>query len=189
MKYIKSHIITIFAAIAAIVTFSACSEGKSYAELLNEEDMYVNNFLADQTVELEIPADTVFICGKDAPYYRIDEDGMLYMQVINPGTPGNKVQNDEQIYFRYTRYGLMSYDNGKLPTGEGNNISLTPCWFRYNNFQIQGSYQWGVGIQRPLLYLPIDCEVNLVVKSQMGISDETTNVQPYLWSLTYERRK
>lgn len=189
MKYAKSHLIAIIAAILCIAALPACEEGKSYAELLNEEDMYVNNFLADQTVVLDIPADTVFISGIDAPYYRIDDDGMLYMQVIDPGTPGNKVENDEQIYFRYTRYGLMSYKDGKLPQGEGNNISLNPCWFRYNNFQIQGSYQWGVGIQRPLLFLPVDCRVNLVVKSQMGITEETTNVQPYLWNLTYERRK
>ena len=48
------------------LTATSCSEGKSYAELLNEENMYTNNFLADQIVELEIPADTVFQVGPRA---------------------------------------------------------------------------------------------------------------------------
>ena len=47
-------------ALAALATLGACSEGKSYAELLTDENHYVNNFLADQTVVLDIPADTVF---------------------------------------------------------------------------------------------------------------------------------
>jgi len=168
---------------------TSCSDGKSYAQLLNEEDMYTNNFLADQHVELAIPADTVFEVGPNAPYYRLDDDGMLYMQVLKAGTKDNRVEDDEQIYFRYTRYPLALYSNGELPTGEGNNISLSPAWFRYNNFQIQTSYQWGQGVQMPLRYLPVDCEVNIVIKSQMGITDESANVQPYLWKLTYERRQ
>lgn len=171
------------------LTATSCSEGKSYAELLNEENMYTNNFLADQIVVLDIPADTVFQVGTRAPYYRLDKDGNMYMQVLNAGTPGNRVTDDEQIYFRYTRYRLADYKDGKLPNGSGNNISLSPAWFRYNNFQINNSYQWGQGIQIPLLYLPIDCEVNIVIKSQMGPVNENTNVQPYLWRLTYERRK
>lgn len=179
---------TLLAVLLVLVT-GACKDSKSYADLLNEEDQSTNNFLADQTVVLDIPADTVFITGIDAPYYRITDDGSLYMQVINAGTPGNRVTNDEQIYFRYTRYALENYKDGKLPTGEGNNITLSPCWFRFNNYQIQASYNWGPGIQRPLVYLPVDCEVNIVIKSSMGVVSENANVEPYLWRLTYERRQ
>ncbi len=176
-------------AIAACAVFASCDNTVSYAELLNSEEAAVNNFLADQTVCMSVPADTVFEVGPNAPYYRLDEDGYLYMQVLNAGTPGNRVVDDEQIYFRYTRYMLESYSDGKLPDGEGNNISLNPCWFRYNNYRIQSSYQWGTGIQAPLRFLPIDCEVNLVVKSQEGVVQEQSNVLPYLYRLTYQRRE
>ena len=174
--------------IGALAALTACDDSKSYAELLGEEDRYVNNYLADQTVALDIPEDSVFIYGEDAPFYRIDEDGMLYMKVLRPGTKGNMVDNDEQIYFRYTRWPLAAY-NGKLTDGEGNNISLNPCWFRFNNFRIQVSYNWGYGIQRPLSFLPVDCEVLIVIKSQMGPMMEQTDVLPYLYRLTYERRQ
>ncbi len=178
-------IITVIAGLAA----TSCNDGKSYSQYLNEENTYTNNFLADQRVELSIPADTVFEVGPDAPYYRLDEDGTLYMQVLNAGTKGNMVEDNEQIYFRYTRYALDNYKDGELPTGTGNNITLSPAWFRFNNFSINTSYQWGQGVQIPLHYLPVDCEVNIVIKSQMGVIDEQSQVQPFLWRLTYERRQ
>lgn len=178
----------IYMALAAILTATtACSDDQSYASLLNKENQSVNNFLADHRVEQSIPADTVFETGPEAPYYRLDEDGMLYMQVLDAGTKDNRVRDDEQIYFRYTRYALENYSDGKLPQGGGNNLTLVPCWFRFNNYQIQGSYQWGQGIQQPLKYLPVDCKVNLVVKSQMGLVDEQANVIPFLYTLTYGR--
>ena len=124
----KLHAIS-FGVVMAAMAMTSCSDGKSYAQLLNEEDMYTNNFLADQHVELAIPADTVFEVGPNAPYYRLDDDGMLYMQVPKAGTKDNRVEDDEQIYFRYTRHPLALYSNGELPTGEGNNISLSPAWF------------------------------------------------------------
>lgn len=171
----------------AIVVATSCDDSVSYAELLTRENQAVNNFLADQIVVLDVPADTVFQTGPDAPYYRLNEDASLYMQVLNAGTPGNRVKQDEQIYFRFTRYSLSAYKDGKLPQGTGNNLSLSPAYFRYNNYSLESSYTWGVGIQTPLSLLPIDCEVNLVVKSTVGGQDDQSNVVPYLYRLTYQR--
>lgn len=185
----KRNALIALLALAASALFGACDDGKSYAEMLNEQDMYVNNFLADNTVVLGIPADTVFEYGPDAPYYRLNDEGTLYMQVLEPGTKGNMVVPNEQIYFRYTRWYLSAYSNGSLGTGEGNNLALNPCWFRYGNFQIESSYTWGTGIQTPLSLLPIDCKVNLVVKSEVGPTSEQAEVMPFLWQLTYERRQ
>ncbi|MCM1066537.1 MAG: DUF4827 domain-containing protein [Muribaculaceae bacterium] len=181
----------IIAVLAAMVcALSSCDDGKSYAELLNEEDMYVNNYLADNTVLLDVPADTVFEYGPDAPYYRLNDDGTLYMQVLDPGTKGNMVSPNEQIYFRYTRWALNAYTGpGSLGTGDGNNLSLNPCWFRYGNYQIESSYTWGTGVQYPLSLLPVDCKVKIVIKSTDGPTSEQASVIPFLWQLTYERRQ
>lgn len=178
-----------FLLIGVVLSMASCDDSKSYAELLTEEDLAVNNFLADQQVCLDIPADTVFEVGPNAPYYRLDEDGSLYMQVLDAGTKDYRVRDNEQIYFRYTRYLLTAYADGKLPLGSGNNLSLQALWFRYNNYSLQTTYQWGTGIQAPLRYLPIDCKVRLVVKSTQGTTDEQTTVLPYLYDLTYQRRE
>lgn len=171
---------------------SACKDSKSYAELLTIENHYVNNFLADQRVTNEIPTDTnfVFEVGPNAPYYRLDEDSNLYMQVLDAGTKGNYAKDNEVIFFRFTRYNLQYYVDGELPIGEGNeyNMGQENSWFRFKNYTLQSSYQWGAGIQTPLNYLPIDCEVNIVIKSQYGFYSEQSYVTPFLYRLRYFRQ-
>lgn len=176
-------------AAAAAFGLSSCNDGKTYAELLESEDHHVNNFLADNIVINDIPADSVFEYGEDAPFYRLDEEGDLYMQVIDPGTPGNRVKDDELIYFRYTRYNLAYYKDGELNYGGGNDddMSLSNTSFRYNNYSLTSSSQWGSGIQRPLAFLPVDCQVNIIVKSQYGFTSEMSEVIPYLFRLRYYR--
>ncbi len=167
----------------------SCDDGKSYAELLTDEAHSINRFLADHRVENEIPADTVFEVGEDAPFYRLDADGNFYMQVLDAGTKSeaNKVQPNEQIYFRTTRYNLHYYFDGTLPEGDGNasDPSVGNYFFRFENFELQSSSQWGSGIQMPLYYLPVNCEVNIVVKSQYGMTNEVANVIPFMYNIRY----
>ena len=169
----------------------SCESGKSYSELLNEENMAVNRFLADQWVIPGIPADTVFEVGPEAPYYMLDDEGNIYMQVLDAGTKGNKVKADEQIYFRFTRWSLYNYSGGELSGGAGNenDLSFANTWFRYGNYQLQTSSQWGSGIQYPLSLLPVDCEVNIVIKSQLGLTSEIAEVVPFLYHIRYYRPK
>ena len=180
---------SIILAVLAIAAFSSCSKTKSYATLLNEENVATNCFLADQRV---IPFEKrdygfAFETGKDAPYYQLDEEGNIFMQVLNPGTPDNQAASDQLIYFRFTRYNLRNYANGTLPSGEGNNASMagTETAFRFSNMNASNSYQWGSGLQQPLKYLPIDCEVNLVIKSQYGLYSEIASVNPYMYNIRY----
>lgn len=189
MKILRNIVLGLLALSA--VSLASCSDSKSYAELLNDETFYVNTFLANQKVVNEIPADTVFEYGATAPYYRLDEDGNLYMQVIDPGTSGNRVTADEMIYFRFTRFSLYNYDGGALSGGIGNenDLSYDNTWFRFGNYQLQSSSQWGSGIQYPLALLPVDCEVNIIIKSQLGLTSEIAEVVPFLYHIRYFRPK
>lgn len=167
--------------------FSSCKDSKSYAELLNEETKSVNSFLADQNVILDIPADSVFEYGFDAPFYRIDPDGNVFMQVIDPGE-AEKVKDDALVFFRFTRYNLNEYAlTGELGTGSGNseNIGLGSASFRFNNFTLSTSSQWGNGLQMPLNFLGFNSRVRIVIKSQFGLSSEISQVIPYLYDIRY----
>ncbi|MCM1293726.1 MAG: DUF4827 domain-containing protein [Bacteroides sp.] len=180
-------LIIIMMAFAAILPFTACESGRSYSELLNDENIAVNRFLADQCVFRDIPADTVFETGVDAPYYRLDGDNNIYMQVVSLGD-GDMAQDDQVICFRFMRYNLAYYD-GDLANcpSEGNqdNMANASTSFRFNNYTLQSSSQWGSGLQLPLEFIPLNSEINLIVKSQYGWTSEVSNVIPFLYHVRY----
>lgn len=185
MNYIKK--ITGCIIIAFAMAFAACDDNESYADLLNDENKSVNYFLANHKVVNEIPEDSVFETGVDAPFYRLDEDGNIYMQVLKTGDLNNKATEDQLIYFRFMRYNLHTYAAGTEPEGEGNanDMEYAPTSFRFKNYTLSSSAQFGSGVQMPLYYLGIDCEVNLIIKSQYGFESEISNVIPYLYNIRY----
>lgn len=169
------------------LSFMSCSDSKSYSELLNDEKKNINAFLANQKVINYVPADSVFEYGENAPYYRMDDEGNVYMQVLDPGN-GERPETDEVIYFRYTRYDLSNYaESDTLPAGSGNanDMELSATWFRLNNYSITASSQYGPGIQLPMTYLKYNAKVNIVVKSQYGLTSEISYVNPFLYNIRY----
>ncbi len=168
----------------------SCSKTESYSDLLKKEQKVSNWFLAQQKVCNEIPADSVFLEGPDAPYYKMDPDGYIYMQVIKKGN-GDLPVTGEQVYFTFTRYNIETmYANNTLDVaGQGNQdnflTSVGNTYFIYNNYSVNSSAQFGSGIQTPISYLGYDSEVNIVLKSYYGFSDESTTCIPYLVNVRY----
>ena len=184
--------ILLFFSFVIAVALASCSDSASYADLLNDERHATNAYLANCRVVNEIPSDTVFEVGSNAPYYRIDDEGNVYMQVLKAGDRKNdKANPSEKIYFRYMRYNLgYWYKYGEM-IGEGNenDMKAAPTYFQYGNYSLAISAQWGYGIQLPLVFLGVDSEVNLVIKSQYGWSSETSSVVPYLYHVRYFRNQ
>lgn len=180
------------------ITATSCKDQKSYAELLNDERHAANAFLAYHRIVNEIPADTVFEVGQSAPYYRIDPDGNVYMQVLKASDrKADKPTKGQTIYFRYMRYNLfywVSYgvlynDGSDTYAGNEMDMSQAACYFNYNDYTLPSSSSWGYGIQMPLELLGINCEVNLLIKSQYGRTDEVSYVVPYLYHIRYYKSK
>lgn len=173
--------------VGVAIATTSCEKGRSYAELLNDENMDVNRFLVDQVVVTSIPEDSVFEVGPDAPYYQLDDEGNIYMQVLSTGS-GKKVEDDQLVYFRFLRYNLAYYE-GDLAAcpyeGNLNDMTQQATSFRYQNYSLPSSSQWGSGIQMPLNFLPLGCDVNLIVKSQFGWTSEISYVIPYLYRIRY----
>lgn len=184
-KYmIKLALISVF----CMLFIAACSKSKSYSELLRDEEKAVNWYMSGQKLVNEIPADSVFITGADAPFYKMDDEGNIYMQVVSPGTPGNKAATDQLIYFRYMRTNIISLYRGEnaQPTGNANNVGgNNSTSFRFNNMLISSSLEYGAGVQLPLKFLPIDCEVNVVIRAYYGFNGEAGTCQPYVYNIKY----
>lgn len=186
-KSIASAILIAFTIVTAL---TSCNNSKSYAELLNDERHATNVFLANHRVIDHMPADNVFETGEDAPFYKMDEEGNVYMQVIRyTKYEDDKAKINEPIYFRYMRYDLLSwYQTGEWEgSGNANEMSLASTYFIFGNFTMATSSQYGYGIQLPLSYLGVDSEVNLVIKSQYGYTSEISYVRPFYYHIRYFR--
>lgn len=181
-----NKIITLLLMAVACLGFAACDDDASYTDLLNRESKNVNRFLADHRVIAEIPADTVFETGPDAPYYQIDPEGRIFMQVLDPGY-GPKVKELQMVYFRFTRYNLSNYKTGEeMEVDDSNdNAAWTGTFFRYGDTQLTSSTEHGTGIQAPLRFLPLNSRVNLVIKAEFGRPAEMSYVQPMLYNIRY----
>ena len=173
----------------SLLLFSACNDDQSYADRLNEERNAVNAFLANHRVVMSVPEDSIFEVGEDAPYYRLDPDGNIYMQVLNAGDRKNdKAKTGETIYFRYSRYSLSTwYADGTwiIYSGNENTMDAASCSFNYADYTLPSSSQWGYGLQYPLVFLGVECEVNLVFKSQFGFTGEISYVMPVFYHVRY----
>ncbi|MBQ9576027.1 MAG: DUF4827 family protein [Muribaculaceae bacterium] len=187
MKRIFSY--SMLLGLVALTMLTACNDDTSYADRLNNERNAVNAYLANHRVVMSVPEDSVFEVGENAPFYRLDTDGNVYMQVLNAGDRKNdKAKTSQPIYFRYSRYNLSvwySDGNWTVYSGNENSMDAVACSFNFADYTLPSSSQWGYGLQYPLMFLGAECEVNLVIKSQFGFSNEISLVTPFFYHVRY----
>ena len=185
---------SIVASVVMALFFGSCSKTESYSDLLKKEQKASNWFLAQQRVCNEIPADSIFIEGADAPYYKMDDDGYVYMQVISSQPKKNRdiPKTDDQVYFTFTRWDVETmYRNNTLDVAADLSnqdnfwTSVGATYFLFNNYRVQSSSDFGSGIQMPVSYLGYNSEVNILLKSYYGFSSENTTCIPFKLNVRY----
>lgn len=173
--------------LAFLAILTSCNKTKSYTELLNEEEEAANWFLAGQTIVTSVPSDGKFEIGQDAPYYKMNKEGSVYMQVINVGDENSKPKKGDKVYYRFKYCDIKEYyRNGVMEwIGNADNLEYRTTSFFYGNSTLTSTTQLGEGIQIPLDYLNYESEVNLIIKSQMGAVDNQSLCIPYLYNIKY----
>lgn len=183
MKMIFKYIYGLLV-MAAVGMMASCNEGKSYSDMLRDEEVAVNWYLAQNRVEPRIPEDSVFETGPNAPFYRMDSDGNVYMRVVNRGDMDSRPAKGETVYFRFMRQNVKYLYEG-VTTGAGNSedmgSSVSSMSLIYGNTVLPSTTQYGEGLQVPLHYLGYDCEVDLVVKSNAGMSADMADCNPFVY--------
>lgn len=182
---------------AGVTLLSSCNDGKSYADLLKEEDKAVKTFLADKIVINEIPADSVFISLQDVPnndtlavpYYKLDTDGNVYMQVLEPGDMNDRFEKGNDVNLRFLRYDLKALVTGSNPSPVGNTNPSDYITIRFGETTLSSTTQYGTGIQYPMYFLGNECRVNLLIRAKAGFTAETSTVMPYLYYVQYNKSK
>lgn len=191
MKYYKKIMKIILPMVALVVISTGCSKSQSYSELLRDEEKAVNWYLSSYNVVLELPENprdiiTVAEAGEDAPFYKMDNDGYVYMQVVSADY-SDMVDEGDLVYFRFLRESIKDLYNG-IETTPGGNADYLPngtTSFVYKNTYLSSSTTWGTGIQMPLQYIGYNSEVNLVLKSYYGFTDEQSYCVPYIMNIKY----
>lgn len=193
-----SKFVFLVAGAAALIAGSGCSKSQSYSELLREEERACNWYLASRNVELELPEDPKdFITtetpdkngepyGDNAPFYKMDEEGYVYMQVVRADF-SDMVEEGDLVYFRFLRESIKDMYQGleTYPSGNSEYLPNGTTSFVYKNTYLPSTTTWGTGIQLPLRYMGYGSEVNLVLKSYYGFIDEQTYCIPYIINLKY----
>lgn len=189
MNILKNCFLTIGACLALGTTLlgSSCSKSESYSDLLKEEEKAVNWYLANHRVETEIPKDGNFETGTDAPFYKMDDDGYIYMQVISKGDPDEKVVAGDKVYFLYTRWNIKNLYELGASQSDSNTMTgtLSEYYFFYGDTSSGNGLLYGKGMQLPLKYLNYHSEVNLVLKSYEGFSIDQSECTPYVVNVKY----
>lgn len=155
-------------------------------DLRNRENRAIKKYISQFRVIDAVPDVKDIQTGSDAPYYKLDVDGKIYMQVLKIGN-GSVPKYGDKIYFRFDRYNLIYFlEHGHLgdPSGNISDISLSATSFILNDVDSQ----WGSAIQMPMLLgLPLGSEVYLVVASDLGFTNEIANITPFLYKVMYLR--
>ena len=189
----KLRLLSILMGGVAVLSLVSCENKENYADLLREERRACNSYLAGYEIVDEVPADTVFDVGPDAPFYRIDPEGNVYMQVLVAGDKSKRPVDNQPVYFRFMRLdlGYLYTDGEEYWEGNAENMLADPTQFLYNNYTVSSSSMYGYGIQMPLALIGLGgdgqypTKVNLLVKSQYGFTDEISEVVPYLYTISY----
>ncbi len=175
-------------AMMLLASLISCDKSESYSDLLKAEEKSVNWFLAQHRVETSFPTDGSYEVGNDAPFYRMDDDGYLYLQVINAGDLEDQPKVGDRVYFRYNRKNIKQMYEGSNPPWMGNMDNLSSSGFTSffkGNTVYPSSAQFGSGIQVPMDYLGYYSEVNLVLRSYYGFPDDQSSCIPYIINIKY----
>lgn len=183
----------------AVVSFSSCDDGKTYAEMMEEEREIISKFMSDSGfVSIDqYPADGVFAENE----FMLFSDG-LYMNVVDSGY-GEKFEDGDIVTVRFTEVNLSSQVvmSNMKSTSQGTN----PDVFRYH---ITGSTQSGMFIYEddseyplmmqiyqsssvpsgwlvPLRYVRDGAYVRLIVPHKLGQSDAVYYVYPCYYEIQY----
>lgn len=174
-----------------LLVLGSCSKTQSYSELLRDEEHAVNWYLANYNVVLEMPNNAKEIityeeAGENAPFYKLDPEGYVYMQVVSASFK-EMVDEGDLVYFRFSRESIEDMYEGveSTPTGNSDYLPNGTTSFIYKNTYLTSTTTWGTGIQMPLKYVGYNSEVNLVLKSYYGFTEEQSYCIPYLMNIRY----
>ena len=195
----KKLLLLFFILLAVGFSFQACDDTKTYAEMLEEEDDAIADFINKEGIK--VISQTEFFDNDSVTYVEKNEFVQLasgvYMQIVDKGSdnPADTVKDNEVILVRFMEYSLLDKDttisNLSLPylveefryTATSSSIagifsqnsSLMYSWYGYTAVP--------AGWLVPMPYIRDRAHVRLIVPSKMGHQAAMQNVYPFYYDI------
>lgn len=169
----KTNISLILISLLTVFSFSSCSSDEPENDVVKKNNDAFNYFLSQYKVIKDIP--TSLETGENAPFYQIDKDGFIFLQVIE--NKGIMTKDNEKIYFRYSTFSLISYFETHVwpkPTAtDETDFDISDSFLTYNSTST-------IPTIIPLNYVGNESRVNIAVRQ---ISDKGDF--PFLMNISY----
>ena len=184
------------------LSFQACDDGKTYAEMLDEEKDGINDFIKKN--DFKIISQSEFYAQDSTTKSKEKRDGVdefvqlasgVYMQIVDKGSENaaDTVKNNDEVLVRFMEYSILDKDT----TLSNLNAVETVDAFRYavTPSSIAGTFLQGymmtyyssptvpAGWLVPLTYVRDMAHVKLIVPSKMGHQTAMQYVYPYFYDI------
>lgn len=177
------------------LAFQACDNTKTYAEMLEDEEDAIANYIRDN--DIRVISQSEFYANDSTTDIDRNEYVQLasgvYMQIRKKGD-GDTVKANDQVLVRFMEYSLIDQDttlsNLHLPQ------MVDEFNYRVTSSSIAGQFVQGVmpsaysttavpaGWLVPLVYVRSGAHVRLIVPSKMGHNTAMQQVYPYYYDIT-----
>lgn len=194
----KKLISFFFILLAMGFAFQACDDTKTYAEMLEEEDDAIAEFISKENIK--VISQTEFYDNDSVTNVEENEFVQLasgvYMQIVDKGSdnPADTVRNNEVVLVRFMEYSLLDQDT----TLSNLSLSYMSDEFKYTatSSSIAGIFTQGLmyswyrytavpaGWLVPMPYIRDRAHVRLIVPSKMGHQAAMQNVYPFYYDIT-----
>lgn len=179
----------IFAFFLPSLIFVSCSNDKTYADQLKQEQKLIKSFIARQKIKVvtkmpdTIPfPENVYYKTSSGLYIRLENQGDKYIDgKLNP----DSAETNDRISFRYIQYTLKN----PADTAYYNNTAASqyPASFYYNDLADKNGCS---GWQEAASYMKYNnAEAKIIVYSKLGFDNDENYVIPYGYDISMTIKK
>lgn len=194
----KQLLLLFFILLAVGFSFQACDDTKTYAEMLEEEDDAIADFINKEGIK--VISQTEFFDNDSVTDVEKNEFVQLssgvYMQIVDKGSdnPADTVKNNDLVLVRFMEYSLLDKDttlsNLTLPylvdefKYTASSSSIAGIFIQGLMYMAYGYTAVPAGWLVPLPYVRDKAHVRLIVPSKMGHQSAMQYVYPYYYDIT-----
>lgn len=194
----KKLLLLFFILLAVGFSFQACDDTKTYAEMLEEEDDAIADFINKEGIK--VISQTEFFDNDSVTDVEKNEFVQLssgvYMQIVDKGSdnPADTVKNNDLVLVRFMEYSLLDKDttlsNLTLPylvdefKYTVSSSSIAGIFIQGLMYMAYGYTAVPAGWLVPLPYVRDKAHVRLIVPSKMGHQSAMQYVYPYYYDIT-----